>query len=213
MERFIYTAKLLEGKENALKLYLESYQKNLESKMENNQLMTISGFILDDQFYLYYECIGEAEKPESLFPSAKDYLKQWPNGSFFARMYDVFHYNRPLSAEHWQRKQKPQKFWARLAHLKPEKVSSYIYYHYQMQEEKPGNGDKYGIIGLLGNTLFFYCEEPMVQETALYDGLLKTHNTPDDKDWQPIMDTHFESWNGRTVDGAPWLELEMIFGL
>lgn len=62
--------------------------------------------------------------------------------------------------------------------MKPEMVSSYIFYHYQLQEERPACGNKYGLISITENLLFFYTEEPVVKEEALYDGRMKTANTP-----------------------------------
>ena len=65
-----------------------------------------------------------------------------------------FHYQAPASEQHWKRRYKDSVPYGRIARLKPEETASYVYYHYQYQEERPGDGDKYGIIGLHENMLF-----------------------------------------------------------
>lgn len=78
--------------------------------------------------------------------------------------------------------------------LKKEKFASYIYYHYQYQEEYPEDGDRYGVIYLFGDQLIFYLENPTERETETYQGLLDTKNSPIDT-WQDVMNAHFaEKW-------------------
>ncbi|MBT3602078.1 MAG: hypothetical protein HOE48_03170 [Candidatus Latescibacteria bacterium] len=45
--------------------------------------------------------------------------------------------------------------YGRVIRLRPEKVSSYIFYHYQLQEEHPGRGDKYGLISIHEDKIIF----------------------------------------------------------
>ena len=71
-------------------------------------------------------------------------------------------------------------------------VSSYIFLHYQMQEEKPGAGDKYGQISIHENLLFFYMEQPVTNEAAQHEGQLKTTHTP--PNWHEVMFPHFQPW-------------------
>ena len=88
----------------------------------------------------------------------------------------------------------------------PDKVASYIYYHYQYQEEIPGDGDKYGAIFISGNMLMMYLEYPSEPETEKYAGGLNTHNTPYEQ-WGEIMNAHFQPWeNGK----KEWREIKLI---
>ena len=84
-------------------------------------------------------------------------------------------------------------------------VSSYIFYHYQLQEEKQCSGDKYSSIYLLGNLLAMYHEFPIEEEKEKYNGKLKTNNTP--INWHEIMSQHFLSWDD--FDGE-WREVKRI---
>ena len=79
--------------------------------------------------------------------------------------------------------------YAKVNRLKAEMVSSYIFYHYQYQEEKPGDWAKYASIYLHENLMFFYLEDPDSPETPPYTGRLDTSNTPGK--WTELMNQHF----------------------
>ena len=133
--------------------------------------------------FMYVESHEKNVEPEML---ATGELIPYPNGKKWERANEIFHYSRPVSEEQWRRK-KPH---VMVNFLKPEKISSYIYYHYQYQEEYPGDGDRYGIIYLHGQQMIFYLEEPTEVETEEIPGALTTKNTPKSC-WQELMNTHF----------------------
>ncbi|OWA34479.1 hypothetical protein B9G55_16570 [Saccharibacillus sp. O16] len=163
---------------------------------------------------MYAETEGEDEaaiEPEELLPGAEAVLSVWPGSSqrrLFVPMMDIFHYQHPVDREHWRRKTQTESY-GRLARLRPEQVSSYVFYHYQYQEEKPGDGDKYGIIGLHENMLFFYAERPSTVEPAPYAGRLNTRQTPED--WGAVMQPHFIEWQDASENERIWLNLKPMF--
>ncbi len=116
------------------------------------------------------------QKPDELVSQG---LIPFPDGRLWVPMVDIFHYSRPLSQEHWMRTMERKTAEFRVAYLKPECVSEYIYYHYMLQEEQPGLCDKYGMIFLYGNMLVMYMEYPRESETVKYPGKLSSHNTPE----------------------------------
>ncbi|GLX66726.1 hypothetical protein MU1_10700 [Paenibacillus glycanilyticus] len=126
-------------------------------------------------------------------------------------MMDIFHYLQPVSEEHWRRTEPVSKPFARIARLKPEQVASYIFYHYQYQEERPGDGDKYGMIALHENLMFFYSESPATIEPPPYEGKLTTSHTP--SEWQAAMDPHFIPWEEESGHSLIWLEIPLLFQL
>lgn len=155
----------------------------------------------------------EAFEPELLLPGAGAALSAWPGEPrrrLFVPMADIFHYQRPAEGDHWRRTGQTESY-GRLARLKPDKVSSYVFYHYQYQEEKPGDGDKYGIIGLNENLLFFYAERPSTVELAPYEGTLTTRNTPED--WGAVMQPHFIEWPDKQENEKIWLNLKRAFDI
>ncbi len=123
-------------------------------------------------------------------------------------MMDIFHCGEPRSAEDWQRKAPVESARARLTRLQPEMVSSYIFYHYQLQEEKPGSFDKYCLISLHENLLFFYQEYPQVVESPPRIGKLTTHNSP--PNWQEVMFPHFLLWDDAPAGEEIWREIELV---
>lgn len=156
----------------------------------------------EDIVFLYYEATEEVAPTDAVSGATRPF----PDGSLWFFMPDIFHYSRPLSEEHWERKTEKKPF-VRLNRLLPEKVGSYIYYHQQLQEEYPGLGDKYGIIGLFGTYIYFYCELPEEPETEKITGALQTKNSPMGEAWNTLMGTHFRGWDDIT---SPWREIETL---
>ena len=115
-------------------------------------------------------------------------------------MMDIFHYNSPQSVEHWHRDTPPEACTARVICLRPEMVNSYIFLHYQMQEEKPGAGDKYGQISIHENLLLIYMEQPATNEAPLHQGRLRTAHTP--PNWHEVMFPHVQPWDDDEEKGG-----------
>ncbi len=146
----------------------------------------------------------------ALFPGAQSVLSPWPGRAEpgpFAPMADIFHYRRPADGEPW-RQGGLREGYGRLARLRPERIAGYVFYHYQYQEEKPGDGNKYGIIGLHENLLFFYAERPVLVEPAPYAGTLDTSRTPED--WEAVMRPHFIEWEDAPENETIWHGLDRV---
>lgn len=210
MQRCLYRAEELDG--NIRSLFRgEEFIRAVEEAMKRESVSRISLFADGSRLFLYYECHGEELLPENLMPEANPSLAVWPGGKAERRwtaMTDIFHYQAPVSEQHWERKNEDSVPYGRIARLKPEEIASYVYYHYQYQEERPGDGDKYGIIGMHENLLFFYSELPATIEPAPYTGKLNTSLRPDD--WAAVMDPHFMKWEEAPSGQEIWRELELI---
>lgn len=195
MFRVIARAQLKEGHELA-GIAAAKGETSAKRLVEQGKLMTAGCFKWESQLFLYYECVHEQIEPEELVPDLSVFLEDWP-GQLKPRkwipMIDVFHFNEPVSSEHWQRKEAVERRVGRVAHLKPEKAASYIYYHYQLQEEQAFFGPKYEIIAMHENLLFGYQEFPAVIEKPAASGKLNTAGTP--VKWEDSrMDLHFQPW-------------------
>jgi hypothetical protein len=195
LKRLIFRAQFKEGQEIAI---LENMLKEKMAKeiISNGIVMTIAAFKWERNIFLYYECIIGEIKPEEIFSSLDIFLEDWPGKNDkrkWVPMIDVFHFNEPISCEHWNRKDIVEKRAGRVAHLKPEMMASYIYYHYQLQEERAFYGPKYEIIAMHENLLFGYQEFPAVVEEPVATKKLSTSCTP--KNWlDSRMDLHFQPW-------------------
>jgi len=162
----------------------------------SGELMTAAAFAWKSNLFLYYECVTRNALPEEVAAEAAPFLAEWPGREEprqWIEMIDVFHFNEPASYEHWLRKQPVERRAGRVAHLKPEMAASYIYYHYQLQEERAFHGDKYEIIAMHENLLFGYQEFPKTVEPPVVPGRLRTKGTPEN--WADSrMDLHFQPW-------------------
>ena len=187
--RLIYTGQLKEG------VTKESFKEALNCCKRPECIVTLSVILWKERFFLYYESKDdESITPEYLFEGIEKYLEAWPGEPekrYFIRMYDIFHYNRPVVDEEWMRHQ-PSFPYAWLMKIKPDMLGSYIFYHQQMQEETPGCGNKYGIICVHENLLLFYIENPDYPNSLCFKGKLNTHNSP--KNWPELMNEHFAPW-------------------
>jgi hypothetical protein len=195
MKRLFFRAQFKDDQEaSCIKNMLE--EKNVKTMLRNGTFMTIAAFKWDKNVFLYYECIHNEVQPEEIFTTIDSFLEDWPGKNHKRKwipMIDVFHFNEPVSEEHWRRKAAVETIVGRVAHLKPEMVSSYIYYHYQLQEERAFLGNKYEIIAMHENLLFGYQEFPKVVEEPLAEKKLNTHGTPEN--WSDSrMDLHFQAW-------------------
>jgi hypothetical protein len=209
MKRMIFRSQFKEGQENpAVENMLK--EENIKKYIDNGKLMTISAFKWQKNIFLYYECINEEIHPNEIFTSIGEFLEDWPGKNEMRRwipMIDVFHFNEPVSFEHWKRKTPVEKRVGRVAHLKPEMMASYIYYHYQLQEERAFLGEKYEIIAMSENLLFGYQEFPKVIEEPLAQTRLNTKGTPEN--WNDSrMDLHFQAWEDGHLYFKP---IEQIF--
>lgn len=165
--------------------------------VQEGRLMTAAAFSWRDSVFLYYECLDGVLDPLEVAGAATPYLIDWAGESKprkWIPMVDVFHFNEPEGYEHWLRKEPVERRVGRVAHLKREMMASYIYYHYQLQEERGFLGPKYEIIAMHENLLFGYQEFPNVIEEPVVPGRLSTKGTPEN--WQDSrMDLHFQPWD------------------
>ena len=214
VHRLVYRAQLRAAAADRLSGQLDLVKPVLAKKLIANELMTASIFRWQDQLFFYYECLRGKIAPEELAAPLGDLLERWPGAAIPRRwvpMMDIFHYSRPLSAQHWRRSEPPVERTGRVIYLRPEMVSSYIFYHYQLQEEKPGTrGSKYGQISQHENLLFFYMEKPDVPEEESYAGHLKTKNTP--PNWGEVMDPHFAPWPDEDGERL-WRPIECLLAI
>lgn len=211
MHRFIYRAHSMQPEKASH--YFHSEQSNLKRMISDGILMTLSIFCCDDDLFLYFES-KDVLDPHQLLNGANKFLN--PNRRektcvYWLPMADIFHYSSPVDWEHWKRTSQVLNRPACIARLKPDWIASYVFYHYQLQEENPGFYDKYGIIGLHENLLFQYLEEPVVYDTTSVKGKLDTQNSPEN--WQEMMALHFLPWQDTSNEQKLWRPVNSLLVL
>jgi hypothetical protein len=212
IHRTLYRAQIKPGQEPAALATLKEQVDALNLGFATGNLMTISLFRWGAHLFAYWESIGSTITPEMLFGDMSTLLESWPGAAAprsFVPMLDIFHWQEPAGVEHWRRKAPIDRISGRLARLNPAMAGSYIFYHYQLQEERPGSVDKYGQISLHENLIFFYQELPAIVEEPAIKGKLTTSNTPDH--WHDVMFPHFVLWDDVAPGQEIWREVEVVF--
>lgn len=212
IHRSLYRAQAQPGLESVAAAHLTARQDTLLPLVSAGQLLTATLFQWRDHFFAYWESIDQPLSLPTLLGERFDLLQPWPGDRAprtFVPMTDIFHCQEPVDLAHWRRKQPVERIQGRITRLKPAMASSYIFYHYQLQEEKPGSFDKHCLIGMHENLLFFYQEIPPVVEALPRPGKLTTHNTPDD--WHGTMFPHFSLWEDAPAGEEIWRQVEVLW--
>lgn len=214
VHRALYRAQSKAGQEAAAVAHFQGAGAAIQRQVAQGDLLTASLFRWRNQFFAYWEGLQRPVAPEALFGEMAHLLELWPgidSPRTFVPMIDIFHCQEPVDSDHWRRKQPIEQIQGRITRLKPTMASSYIFYHYQLQEEKPGSFDKHCLIGMHENLLFFYQELPAVVEALPRPGKLTTKNTPDD--WHGTMFPHFILWEDAPPGEEIWRQVEVLLHL
>ena len=151
-------ARFAAARENALKL------------IRDGRLMTAALYIYGRQLFMYAESLGEKVGAEEICAPMSGSLSPFPQGDGsveWAPMVPVFWHCEPESAAQWRLGRPRERRRGRIALLKPEKLTEYVYHHFALTREGVFKGDKYMFISLYGSLLFSYFEEPRSSESTL----------------------------------------------
>lgn len=172
-------------------------------------ILAMSLFRFEDMLAVYYESMDRELDLEgalaALTPCLLDIVQG--SGRKWRMMWELFHYSPWRGEAQWRRKQLGKRGIMRVNRLKPELFSSYVFHHYQLQEERPGFGDQYGLICFDDGLMCFYMENPEERETDPLPGALDTHNAPLER-WQELMGRHFVPWPDTN---QPWKQMRCLF--
>ena len=178
------------------------YPNDFDIKLKDSEdVNNVSVFRYEDSVLIYAESYLDNIKGEDVVDSD---IKAYPDGKLWENMADVFHYSVPQSDDDWKRKQHKEPS-VRVNKLRHEKISGYIYYHYQYQEEIPCDGNKYAIIFISGDMIFMYRETPK-EYAKKYKGSLDTNASPVRNNWTELMNEHFDM----SFSDGKWLDLERL---
>jgi hypothetical protein len=214
LERFTYRACIKQGEEDKVREAIMQLKDSADLLVKSGDIMTASMFKWGRNLFVYYECTGKEYLPCQLFSTLEELLMGWPGGDNerkWVRMMDIYHCVEPVSVEHWRRKIPVKTNTARLMRLKPEMLSSYIFYHWQYQEEDPGCWCKYSSIYLNENLTIMFNEDPDPPEVPPYKGKLNTTNTP--TNWQELMFEHCIPWEDVEENQKMWRNTELLWSI
>lgn len=164
-----------------------------------------------DQLFVYLES-NSLHKDVPLPQSINALLGDWPasgGNRKWVEMLDIFHDAMPRTGAPWREPNDARTSIGSIIYLRPEKYASYVYYHFQLQEEGLKKFNKYFIIGAHENCLFSYYELPAVIDSWNDDRILQSNNSPDN--WAELMGEHFQPWaEGLNIED-PWKVMQEIY--
>ncbi|RAP74676.1 hypothetical protein [Paenibacillus montanisoli] len=214
IHRFMWISAIKRGMEEAFATELAGAGVQLRKRLQRQGVLTCSVFREGRYLFTYLEA-GGADSLWAWDDRLSSLLDAWPGigerDAHELRMNDIFHDDIPLDDVPWRRPgYRPTQRVGSLAKLKPEQYASYVFLHYQLQEEQPRLFNKYYTIGSFGDYIFSYHELPAIVEPTR-KGLLATSETP--PDWGVAMAPHFEPWADDTEREPVWRVMEEIFSM
>lgn len=193
-------------------LDLLAKEENVTAELANKDatsFMRIYNF--GQQLFTYLESDSLLITPP-ISAEINDLLESWPSSegsSKWVEMLDIFHDAMPRTGSEWRTLGDRRKSIGSIIYLRPEKYASYIYYHFQLQEEGLKKFNKYFIIGAHENCLFSYYEMPAIVDSWNADRILNSNNSPDN--WAELMGEHFRPWSEGLNIEDPWKVMREVY--
>jgi hypothetical protein len=182
-----------------------------ETRWRHQGLITLSCFHLHPVVCIYLE----SEGAEEWFHWSAD-VAPWfhLSPSLYGmrnviRMSDIFHDGVPMDVTGWRKERAIEQRVGSLARIRSDQLASYVFYHYQLQEEVPESFNKTYTIGLQDQLIFSYYELPAVVCEPRPKGKLQSQFSSL-QNWQEVMDPHFEMWPTSEGGWVPWLTMEHL---
>lgn len=204
-------ARIDKGSGDAFSQILIEEKEQIAASLRGAGINLFKLFRFDHLLFVYAESIDPVltlELPTKVTSALID-----SSGDFgdrkFVPMLDIFHDAIPRVESVWREPGAPITSLASIVYLRPEKYCSYVFYHFQLQEEGLRKFNKCYIIGALENCLFSYQELPAVIDTTNHDRVLHTNVSPEN--WVELMGEHFQPWPEGLDIEKPWKSMEEIF--
>ncbi|KQX46769.1 MULTISPECIES: hypothetical protein [unclassified Paenibacillus] len=221
MQRLLFYSQARRGTAKEFKQIVKENATTLHEEWAAAGLRHVAVFTCDMYVCVYAEAVcGQSASTWDWPVSFDRYLEKWPtepDANFNASetlhrlaipMIDVFHDGIPEDAESWRGNYAIDDRVGSIARLKPEMVSSYVYYHYQKQAESPNSFNQTYMIGMHGRLLFSYHELPARVSPIQRHVLLTTKHSPDN--WHEVMYPHFDLWEEAPEGQQLWRKMERM---
>lgn len=209
--RLHFRGQLSSQAESSLAAALRELEAQLSQRVARGDLMTVGLFRYRDMLFAYAECVGQALSARELFAPLENLLLPFPGEEGpapFVPMNLVFYHALPEGETDWVRQTEPEKRMGRLAIIRPEKLWSYVHYHFALTQEGLLTGDKFLAIALHENYLFAYTEEPRVMTNIRRDLAQPSQVI---RDWVAVHPKeHFVPWAADPSDHFQTLDTLLL---
>ncbi|WP_054023568.1 hypothetical protein [Bacillus sp. FJAT-28004] len=214
MKRNLFYAQLRKDAIDEFRSAIEREGDSLRIQLESVGVLTFSLFISECRLGVYLESLDDEYEWD--WPAwYRMWLERWPcenEPRYSIPMLDIFHDGMPTDPASWRGNRHVDKRIGSFARLNPNMAASYVFYHFQKQEEMPESFNKTYIIGAHGPLLFSYYERPSSLSETKKKGILSTNNSPAPSDWHTVMQPHFKPWKHGGDQQEYWQQAELIYG-
>lgn len=222
MKRIMYYSQIRRNSENEFRQMVNAEIETLRSGWAINGLSEVSIFVSQMYVFIYGETDHPSLQAEWRWPMHYDQLlESWPTDPLSAvqlnnitrleiPLIDIFHDGIPGSYDSWRGNREVGERIGSIACLRPEMAASYIYYHFQRQEEAVPSFNETYMIGLFGTMIFSYHELPGLISDHKHQGLLNTQHSP--AHWHEVMQPHFRPWKDEAGRDLIWMRMDRMNG-
>lgn len=223
MKRLLYYSQLRRDSESEFRQMVNTDIESLRRDWSAQGLYDVSIFVLQQFVFIYAEAGSSSEYAEWRWPRYYGrILETWPlvplsmghpsgsTDSLEVPLIAIFHDGVPSDCSSWRDHRHIDERIGSVACLRPEMAASYIYYHFQKQEEAASSFNQTYMIGMFGTLIFSYHELPSLTSGHKPQGLLHTRQSP--IHWHDAMLPHFIPWKDESGNDILWMQMERIQG-
>ena len=209
--RYQFRAQIKDGAGPAITQALSAEKNQIDRELLRDAVILLRIYQFGNQMGVYLESerqISNLNLPKSI----SDLLFAWPGQIQIRKsvpMMDIFHDGIPRTDAVWRASDIPRKSIGSIIYLRPEKYCSYVFYHFQLQEEGLRKFNKYYLIGAHENCLFSYQEVPAEIDNSNIGSILTTNNSPEN--WAELMGQHFQPWQEGIGMEIAWKAMDEIY--
>lgn len=174
-------------------MYVAYIDKEDVTLKDCDRVNTVTLGYYDNLAVLYFETSDSTLVPESFTEGS---VLPLPDGRLWMEASDIYHSFSPEDESRWERKIPDKKCYIQINRLKRDKISSYIYYHVERQNDNLLCSDKYLAVYIHEDLIFLYGESP--GERMTWEDIEGKNHHCSRYDWAKLMDEHFRTWQDGT---------------
>ncbi|MGG1516311.1 hypothetical protein ABE504_12905 [Paenibacillus oryzisoli] len=206
----MYRAQVKAGSETDFVSALAESARDWEYDLRGQSIASIAIFAKESSLFVYLEAMNEAALWHWPY-ACRDHLEVWPKAEGNPRdtvpLLPIYRDGEPVDV----RRTGAHERLGHLARLRPEMYSSYIFYHFALQEEKPNSFNPTYVIGAHEELIFSYHERPA---PAFESGATRQTwpaSILPSADWHELMEPHFQPWPGGDQGPVLWEKMNLIY--
>ncbi|MGG1556039.1 hypothetical protein [Paenibacillus ferrarius] len=206
----MYRAQVKAGCETNFVSVLAESAGDWEHDLREQGIASLAIFAKAHSLFLYLE--AKYEPTLWQWPHAcQNLLEVWPkaegNPRYTVPLLPIYRDGEPADA----RRTDAHERLGNMARLRPEMYSSYIFYHFALQEEKPNSFNPTYVIGAHEELIFSYHERPAPAFGPGVNRQTWPASILPSTDWHELMEPHFQQWPRDDQEPVLWEKMNLIY--